>query len=45
MVSKMKKDYLYPEISVVKFNSEEVITASAGSNDDGEIILPIVPAE
>ena len=44
----MKKDYLNPEMDIVKFAQEDIIATSYGIDvDDGDdkIDLPFVPAE
>lgn len=40
----IKEEYKTPQIEIIAFETEDIITASSGKQDDGVIHLPFVPA-
>lgn len=42
MASK-KEEYKTPQMEIIAFETEDIITASDGKQDDGVINLPFVP--
>jgi hypothetical protein len=40
----IKEEYRTPQMEIIAFETEDIITASGGKQDDGVINLPFVPA-
>lgn len=40
----IKEEYKTPQVEIIAFETEDIITASSGKQDDGVIHLPFVPA-